>query len=331
MPDSEVHTMLTNIFGSLSIPMRKVMRMQYWMPKFKNLSPWPIPSPAPDDCLELAKLAIQRITSVDMKTKIIIYDAADLEDAVDHTWIVSGQSVDQQDLIEKHPPGRPIYVEGAFRLWLGLSCINYFILRAEPQKITPPIKDPDDVSDMKVLFEEDYIENEVAPYPSVHEQEDGCILAVCATGSSSKDSLVSWIRFLQDTNPRLGKDVSVLFTLRSPIGATDDLEIMSDIEAKKQMAISDGTIGRGLGLNPTKPDLRNVGVWTQSDSKFINWPHHPDHQESKILLQMRDRKISIGDNEYSTTDSNNSSKIGSSVNSSTCESDTKKTDSNNKT
>ena len=71
----------------------------------------------------------------------------------------------------------------------------------------------------------------VSRLPSVHEQEDGTILAVCATGSSSRDSLLSWIRrlevmlisdFLQKhsgqvSNPRL-EDMVVLFTLTSPLG-----------------------------------------------------------------------------------------------------------------
>ena len=77
------------------------------------------------------------------------YQAEDLEDAVDHTWIVSGQSPDQQALIESHPAERPIYVEGAFRVWLRDQCINYFILRSEPR---PPPKvtkeyDPDGNND----------------------------------------------------------------------------------------------------------------------------------------------------------------------------------------
>ena len=78
----------------------------------------------------------------------------------------------------------------------------------------------------------------VARLPSVHEQEDGTILAVCATGSSSRDSLLSWVRklevivnmpafhlatllskvfFHQISNPRL-EDMVVLFTLTSPLG-----------------------------------------------------------------------------------------------------------------
>lgn len=52
-------------------------------------------------------------------------------------------------------------------------------------------------------------------YPSVHEQEDGIIFALCATGTSSKDSLLSWIRHLEkDGNPALGS-IPVVFTLKS--------------------------------------------------------------------------------------------------------------------
>ena len=50
--------------------------------------------------------------------------------------------------------------------------------------------------------------------PSVHEQEDGTILAMCITGTSSKDSLASWIRFLEHSNPKLSQ-IPVVFRLRS--------------------------------------------------------------------------------------------------------------------
>lgn len=62
----------------------------------------------------------------------------ELEDAYDETWIVSGQSEEQQRLIETHPPSQPIYVEGAFRVWLSRVCINYFVLRAEPRQRPQP-------------------------------------------------------------------------------------------------------------------------------------------------------------------------------------------------
>jgi evolutionarily conserved signaling intermediate in Toll pathway len=70
VPDMEVEVMLKNVFGKTAPPVRKFMRMYYWMPKFTHLSPWPLPKPVPDDPMALAKLALQRITSVDLLTKI---------------------------------------------------------------------------------------------------------------------------------------------------------------------------------------------------------------------------------------------------------------------
>ena len=46
---------------------------------------------------------------------------------------------------------------------------------------------------------------------------DGTILGCCATGTSTRDTLLSWIRFLQRDNPAL-ENIPVLFTLHSPLG-----------------------------------------------------------------------------------------------------------------
>ena len=42
MPDPEMEKMLLNIFGKRGYPLRKYWRMMYWMPKFKNASPFPL-------------------------------------------------------------------------------------------------------------------------------------------------------------------------------------------------------------------------------------------------------------------------------------------------
>lgn len=72
---------------------------------------------------------------------------------------------------------------------------------------------------MRIPFFEYPTENgAVVRQPSVHEQEDGTIFAMCATGTSSRDSLLSWIRSLEkDGNPALA-EVPVLFMSRSPLG-----------------------------------------------------------------------------------------------------------------
>lgn len=147
IPDREMEEILLNTFGSIAFPLRKYWRMMYWMPKFKNASPWPLPDVLPNDSLELAKIAIERITSVDVRSRISVFQAKDLPDSIDDTWIVSGISPAQEILLKKHSPTVPIYVEGPFRLWLKNVPLNYFILRADAVPKPPPI--PVDMDGMK--------------------------------------------------------------------------------------------------------------------------------------------------------------------------------------
>lgn len=71
----------------------------------------------------------------------------------------------------------------------------------------------------------------------VHQQEDGTVMAVCATGSSSRDSLLSWVRLLQLANPRLS-EIPVLFTLKSPIGDTEPLREIEGEDAETVLTIT---------------------------------------------------------------------------------------------
>ncbi|XP_065341997.1 evolutionarily conserved signaling intermediate in Toll pathway, mitochondrial [Cloeon dipterum] len=220
IPDMEVEVMLTNVFGKTGHPVRKFMRMYYWMPKFNNLSPWPLPKPVPDDPFELAKLALQRITSVDLLTKINTFDSKDLEDSLDKTWILSAQSPLQKEILGRLPSDQPLYVEGAFKIWLRSECVQYFVLRGKPKPYQPrPTMDEiDDVSNLKSPYiDEEAAEKTLEPLRTVHEQAEGTIIAIAATGTSSKDSLLSWIRFLQKTNPPLDR-IPVLFSMTSPFG-----------------------------------------------------------------------------------------------------------------
>lgn len=90
---------------------------------------------------------------------------------------------------------------------------------------------------------------------TVHEQEDGTILAVAATGTSSKNSLLSWVhnfqkflikqlhliciyiklqlRFLEkDGNPKLAH-IPILFMSKSPLGHVEPLVELD--ESKKEV------------------------------------------------------------------------------------------------
>lgn len=55
------------------------------------------------------------------------------------------------------------------------------------------------------------------PNRSIHQQDDGTIYAICATGTSTKDSLLSWIRLLEvNGNPSVA-NIPVLFKFKTPV------------------------------------------------------------------------------------------------------------------
>lgn len=70
---------------------------------------------------------------------------------------------------------------------------------------------------------------------SVHEQDDGTFYAACATGTSTKDSLLSWIRCLQIKNPIL-KNIPVVFSFKSSVKEKFYLEEMKK-KSKEQKQI----------------------------------------------------------------------------------------------
>ncbi|XP_026750188.1 evolutionarily conserved signaling intermediate in Toll pathway, mitochondrial [Galleria mellonella] len=241
MPDTEMEQMLLNIFGRRGIPLRKYWRMMYWMPKFKNLSPWYLPEQLPNDTLELAKLAIERITSVDPGTKIVIWQTEEIEASIDKTWIVSAQSEAQKVLLAEQPVDDPLIVKGPYTVYLRDQTVTYFLLIGKTRPEFKDDTDPDDVSNIeKPPGIPGFIGSTKLPATkcTVHEQDDGTIVSVCATGTSSRDSLLSWIRLLeQNGNPSLSS-TPVIFTLIAPpndITLHEPQQTTEDTNSEKQL------------------------------------------------------------------------------------------------
>ncbi|CAH2106350.1 unnamed protein product [Euphydryas editha] len=237
MPDSEMEQMLLNIYGRRGIPLRKFWRMMYWMPKFKNLSPWYLPEKLPTDTLELAKLAIQRITSVDPDTKIDIWQTEEIEASLDKTWVVSAQSRVQQVLLSEQPIDEPLTIKGPFNIYLNDQVVTYFILLG---KIRPEYKDDTDLDDVSNIQKPPGIPGVIGRVTlpqvksTVHEQDDGTIVAVCATGTSSRDSLLSWIRLLESHNNPLLANIPVIFTLIAPPTDVSLFDTQQDVNETKE-------------------------------------------------------------------------------------------------
>lgn len=235
MPDYEVEDILLNIFGKRGHPVRKFWRMMYWMPKFKNLSPWVVPNPPPNDAFDLARLAVERMCSVDLQSEIVVYQTSEVESAIDDTWIVSGQSVTQKELLSKHKKESALFIEGPYLIWLRNKSISYFVLRGEAVEEIVDDTDYDDVTNIEVpLFgmgRPKATKNKLALKKSIHEQPDGTVYAICCTGASTKDSLLSWVRLLEkDGNPNL-ENLAVLFKFKSPV--EKHLVVMTDQPATR--------------------------------------------------------------------------------------------------
>lgn len=145
IPDAEMEIIIQNTFGNRSHPMYKFWRMAYWMPKFKYLSPWLLPDPVPEDSLELAKLAVRQMCTVDVESTIHVYQTETIDDSLDKTWIVSGQSPEQQKLLSNHASNSPLKVQGPYAIWLRNRSINYFTLigEGEPDEQFAPEEDID--------------------------------------------------------------------------------------------------------------------------------------------------------------------------------------------
>lgn len=142
----------------------------------------------------------------------------------------------------RHSETKPLYVDGPFREWIWDQTLSYFVLLADPnpQKIHDDI-DPDepesaeDWANWTTKFTSEFPESrrEIIKAPTIHEQEDGTIMSVVITGSSTKESLVCWIQFLQRLNPKLAK-IPVVFRMSHGTGEIVlRKEDMDDVKKKE--------------------------------------------------------------------------------------------------
>lgn len=222
IPDHDFGVRLANAFGTEAHAFRKYNRMMYWLPKFKHANPYPVPKELPDDALQLALIALKRM-AVDRDNELRVWQTREVDpETNESTFIASGQSKTQQKLITLQNPKLPLFVEGGYKCWLRHFSVTYFILRADPDLAAlkawneAKIKVESDVGlfDWKSIFEDEE-PTQLMPERTIHEQDDGTILAMCVTGTSTKESLVTWIRCLQRTNPAL-EQIPIVFKLITP-------------------------------------------------------------------------------------------------------------------
>ncbi|XP_015263028.1 PREDICTED: evolutionarily conserved signaling intermediate in Toll pathway, mitochondrial [Gekko japonicus] len=220
MPNKETYFLLLQIFGDKSHPVRKYQRILYWFPKFKHVNPHPVPDPLPQDPVDLARLSLQRMAA-DLDARVTAYQLPHVEvldsgKEIEHPHITGIQSPDQQSLLARHNPERPVFVEGPFRLWLKNACVYYYVLRAE---LLPLEERKEEVIDPERNFyypmQLDF-DLERGPWDDeefdIDEVEEGPVFAMCMAGAGDQATLAKWIVGLQETNPVLAQ-TPVVFRL----------------------------------------------------------------------------------------------------------------------
>ncbi|XP_062239794.1 evolutionarily conserved signaling intermediate in Toll pathway, mitochondrial isoform X2 [Platichthys flesus] len=222
MPNMETKVLLVQIFGEKTHPMRKYQRIMYWFPKFKHINPFPIPQQLPEDPADLARFSLTRIAN-DLDAKVIVYqlpctDVTVSGEEITLPHIIGTQSPSQMELLAKHNPSRPVFVEGPFPLWLRKTCVHYYILRADPippdEKVEEPY-DPEQCLDYPLQLDLD-LDRDFGDEESfdVEDLDEGPVFAMCMTSQGDQATLNQWISGLQQSNPVLGQ-VPTLFRLNA--------------------------------------------------------------------------------------------------------------------
>lgn len=109
-----------------------------------------------------------------------------------------------------------LYVEGSYQVWLKDVMISYFVLKTDHHQVEDP-EDEDlfDVSDIKLNVFGKSKSAMAATQKDLHRTSDGVILGIAATGTSSRDSVLSWVRLLEATNPKM-KILQTIFKMKAP-------------------------------------------------------------------------------------------------------------------
>lgn len=196
MPNAETRFLLLSIFGPRSRPVRKCQRMLYWLPRMKHANPHPLPAQLPPPGLAAACLGLRRIAN-DLSATISIYqpEQGDNEGSA-QPYIVGIQSPEQQELLARHGPERPVFVEGPFPLWLRSTRLLYYVLRGDP--LPPHLREPPPDPE-RSLYYPLYLDLDLERGPwdddefDIDEVEEGPVFALCMAGAGDQRTLAKWI------------------------------------------------------------------------------------------------------------------------------------------
>ncbi|XP_074593475.1 evolutionarily conserved signaling intermediate in Toll pathway, mitochondrial [Brevipalpus obovatus] len=276
IPDEEMLQLVISIFGESSPVVAKLGRMIYWMTKARYNDPYPMPTHIPEDPKELAKISLRRMT-VDVNTKISIFSTECIKDCEDKTWVMSATAPKQIELLNELD--ETLFVEGPHWNWVRDHPISYFVLRTAPRKIEPePEEDNEDMRNMPLftyggISKKQHLEK----MRKMHINEQGVILSLIATGTSTRDSLLSWIRIMQHHWPKLN-ELPIVIQMKNM--ADETLEFIPDKPTSRF----------SIGLNKTNFLENRVHTTVNASQTLIFKPDPIDEDQEELDGYIDDKK-----------------------------------------
>jgi len=214
--DKDFAALATSVFSKDSEIWNTIARTAYWNMKLRNVDKYPVPEELPQEAHKLARIGIERMLDDELSI-ISTKNTSSLPNSVDKTWVVYSQSPTQQAIIEKLDDKTILHIEEGGLTWVGRDALSYYLLKyyVEPAVVEEKAKIPKENFNMNILQMKFYgkpIREKLAEAEEKHYADNAYILSICMTGTSSQDSLSSWLKFLQQRNPKLNK-LNVIFKM----------------------------------------------------------------------------------------------------------------------
>ena len=215
--DKDFERIAVSVFSVNSEVWNRIARTNYWDMKLRNVDKYPVPEILPEEPHKLAKIGIDRMLDDELAV-ITTTNTAKLPDSIDKTWLVFSQSPTQKAIIDKLDDKAILYIEDGGLTWVGRSPLSYYLLKyyVDPevveQKMTPIEPDFDlNTIDMNIYGKQ--IRDKLIEQEAKHYADGAYVLSIGITGTSSQDSLSSWLKILQQRNPKLSR-LNVVFKMR---------------------------------------------------------------------------------------------------------------------
>lgn len=219
IPDKEIERIVISRFSIHSQVWLKCCRMNFWYQKLRNLDPNPLPEVIPKKTHEIAKVALVRMLH-DPNSLVTVTNTSSLPNAIDKTWVVYSQSPTQKAIIDRLDEDSLLYIEDAGLTYVQDKYLSYYMLKLydDEETIKRKRKEPEpdfNFNTIKMNFYGKPIREKLRELEEAHYDGTGYVLALGITGTSSHDSILSWLKILQRRNPKLSK-LRVLFKLERP-------------------------------------------------------------------------------------------------------------------